>query len=233
MNNHINEIYKTTNSCDLIIIDSNDIHNVKYKFLDEHGYIGSSNFHNIKLGHVRNPFQRDSFGGYNGVGIYNGKEYDFIRSRWKNIIIRANADKSFYKNYRGDKFYYNNTIVCEEWMCYNTFAEWFMNIMEPLNKSVKYDIDKDLKYPFYKDQYNLCHVYNPLTVSILPHSINVLLEGNALQRGFKSKSIDELAKVIKDEATMYANIGALYCDIYMILMEMDFEWFFRESGIIF
>lgn len=232
MINHIGEIYKTNGSCNIEIIGYNNACDVQYKFLDDHGFVGSTTIRNIRCGQVRNPYQKDSFGGYNGVGKYNGKEYDFVRSRWRNMIIRANSDKSIYKNYRGDVEYYQNTLVCDEWMCYNIFAEWFINITKSLNKEIKYDIDKDLLYPFYKTQTNGLKLYSPSTVVILPHKINVLLEGNSIQRNLKSRSMQEWSNTIKGASNYYYILNAMHQYTYDIIKNMDFEWFFIQSNIL-
>ena len=166
--------YKTNQGCIIRIIGGTVLKNMTYQFQDEFGYIGSTTIQNIKKGEVRNPYFRNEFGGYLGVGNYNGKEYEHIYSIWHSLIVRATGGRAKYSYYENAQLY-QNCKICEEWLCYNTFADWYIKALSKLNPSYYYEINKDLLYPLYKNQTGGYKLYSPTTVSLLPKDLNLAL----------------------------------------------------------
>lgn len=101
-------------------------------------------------------------------GIYEPGKYDssdIAYSRWRAMMNRCYNPKFWeaLPNYEG-------CTVCDEWLYFQTYAEWFHTTC-PGEPSM-YDIDKDLIYPYNK-------IYSPETCEFLPHSINVLIKNNS------------------------------------------------------
>lgn len=174
---YLNRIYKTNQGYSVQIIGIDTLSRVTYKFLDEYGAVGTTTIQNIKKGELRNPYHRNKCGGYLGEGPYLGKEFEWIYSIWHNLIVRATGARSLY--YSNSYFYsiqlYKNCMICEEWLCYNTFADWYYKNISKLNPNYKYELDKDLLFPLYRHETNDVSLYSPRTVVLIPHELNLLI----------------------------------------------------------
>jgi hypothetical protein len=105
----------------------------------ESGYeIKNLNYHQIKNGQVKNPFHPSVYGvGFVGVGNYVAhikrkptKSY----GTWIGMLRRCYSEKSLIRRPT-----YKNVSVCEKWLNFQNFAQWFEeNYIEGL------DLDKDL-----------------------------------------------------------------------------------------
>lgn len=151
-------------------------------------YITKVTLQNLINGQIRNPFHPNKFGGYIGVGQYNGDEYEWLYRRWNNMLIRAN-DPEYYSKYHGyTTDAYDNVLVAPEWLNYNTFAYWYMSEMSKLNPNYSYDLDKDLLYPYYKDQTPKgAKCYSPYTCVLIPHELNNILTVNKFAKSFDTE----------------------------------------------
>lgn len=108
----------------------------------------------------------------NGVGIndyggnvkINGK---FIKSytTWQGMLMRC-YDSKFQEKHPA----YIGAIVCEEWLYYSKFKEWYdENYPKHLvDKGIKFELDKDLLSENNK-------IYSPSTCVFLPKKINLFL----------------------------------------------------------
>lgn len=83
----------------------------------------------------------------------NTKAYD----HWSRMIHRA-TDKS----YKGKNKTYESVTVCDEWLNYNAFKQWF-----DANYFIGYELDKDLLIENNK-------IYSPKTCVFVPHWVNTL-----------------------------------------------------------
>ena len=113
----------------------------------------------------KNPYEPSVYNiGYFGIGKYtskkNGKitkEYD----EWKGMLRRCYDEKYLKKQPT-----YETSYSCDEWLCYQTFAEWWVNNYYYC-KGEKMQLDKDI---FYKNN----KIYSPETCMIVPQRINQL-----------------------------------------------------------
>ena len=60
-------------------------------------------------------------------------------------------------------------------LCYNTFAQWYIAQESKLNPKYKYEVDKDLLYPLYKNQTDGYKLYSPATCCLIPKDLNLLI----------------------------------------------------------
>lgn len=217
----IGHIFKT-NGGDLIkIIEYKNYNNVVYQFMDEYEYIGSTTMQNIRKGQVRNPYKRDSIGAYIGVCDYAGKEYKWLYSKWQNMVYRGTGAKSKYK-YSSTNGYIDNYVdnggICDEWMCYANFANWYMDRFSKMNQTFDYAINKDLLYILYCDSTNGYRFYSPETVEIIPFELHDII----VRYNKDYKLPDELMKKVSCLAdsyyynnglsdVAYAAIKSFYC----------------------
>ena len=167
----IGEKHITTQGYEVEVIEYYNTKNCTIKFNDERGTILKNiQYTHIKTGNVRNPYHPSVLGiGYIGEGIYNTSFKKVLKKEynaWQNIINRC------YNEELRRKFpTYKGVFLCEEWKCFQVFAEWFC-----LNYKEGWDLDKDI---ICKN----CKVYSPETCAFVPHEINCLLVINHTHRG--------------------------------------------------
>lgn len=164
-------IFKMCNGSYAKIIEYIDKFHVKIIFLDDTHYSTIANLDNIKAGNVKNPYIINSNGGYYGEGDYiinrdpkPGKAWDAMIRRAHMHIPRANKTEDSYIN----------TTVCEEWLCLQTFAKWYIDYRSKINPKYwnELEIDKDIL------QWNQeFKIYSPQTCCLIPHNLNVVLVG--------------------------------------------------------
>lgn len=102
------------------------------------------------------------------------KRNPIAHTKWNNMIIRC-----FNNKYHKKQPTYSTCTVCDEWLDFNNFVEWFE---DPANGyRAGYQLDKDLLGGGKKH-------YSPETCCFIPQTINALMTRGAKIRG-KVKSI--------------------------------------------
>ena len=99
-------------------------------------------------------------------GTYTKGKYDstsMAYKRWKAMMNRCYNPNFVFDDYQ-------DCSVCEEWMDFQTYAEWFYANC-PGDPS-DFDVDKDLIVPNN-------HEYSPLTCVFLPHAVNILVKNDS------------------------------------------------------
>jgi len=144
-------------------------------FMDDHNYVvRHAVYQNFKKGNMKNPYDKSVYGiGYLGVGKHQTKiNNKRVRTynAWHDMIGRC------YEEGRSDIYeaYYDVCTVCEDWKCYQTFADWF-----DANKyecEGRLHLDKDILYPGNK-------IYSPYTCLLVPQRINMLFTNKENKRG--------------------------------------------------
>ena len=100
--------------------------------------------------------------GYFGYGKYDSKNNRKIYKTWCGMLERCYCKNL---NNKHVKITYENVTVCEEWLNFQTFAEW-----HEVTYINNYQLDKDLKQPNIKNK-----IYSPDTCCWLKPSINTFL----------------------------------------------------------
>jgi len=150
---------------------------VLIEFDDEHKYRYFVTYLHFKKGQIYNPFDRTVCGiGYLGNGRYSNISNDNYELKhcykvWNKMIQRCYMSKEL----RDIKHMsYEDCVVCEEWHCFNNFAEWYLSNKynangEPLN------IDKDILFRDNK-------LYSPDNCLLVPREINLLfIKGKSIR----------------------------------------------------
>lgn len=114
--------------------------------IDDGTILKNVNYNNLKTGRLSNPNHRTINGiGYIGVGTYNSTHKSY--PVWAGVVRRLKKD-----NY-----------VCEEWKCFQNFAEWYANKFK--NEYMKgWRLDKDI---LVKDN----KIYSPETCCLIPPNL--------------------------------------------------------------
>lgn len=133
----------------------------EYKFVNEH-----ITYQAFKKGQVRNPYDKSIYGvACFGVGKYRTNDENDKTSEeyhtWGDMIRRCYSEDGK-KRYPA---YYHICSVCDEWLNYQVFAEWFNENKYPVEGRLH--LDKDILFPGNK-------IYSPKTCLLVPQRINML-----------------------------------------------------------
>lgn len=129
-------------------------------------------YDSVKKGSIKNHYYPSVFGeGYFGVGRHkskiNGKFTDNY-NRWVSMLCRCYNIK-FHSEHA-----YKEVMVCEEWKCFQVFAEWYENNYK--SHMQDWDMDKDILSKNNK-------IYSPETCCFVPSDINSLFIRKQNHRG--------------------------------------------------
>ena len=216
--------YVTTNQGYTVqILEYKSSMEVVIKFLDSWGYITTVTLRNLMKGEVRNPFHPNKFGGFLGVGKYNGDEYDWLYRIWYNMLMRANGSGYYSKYHDYPTSAYDNAYMDQCWLNYNLFAEWYTAELSKLNPIYNYEIDKDILYPYYSEFTNGKKCYGPNCCVLVPGELNTTIVANKYYNSFNSEEEffvykNEKEKKIKSMAEAYYKNNGISEVTYLALM---------------
>jgi hypothetical protein len=135
---------------------------IRIKFLDEHGFEMNNTYSNFKRGTVKNPYDRSVRGiGYLGVGKHkpNVKGVPTLcHAIWTQMIRRC---------YSIAGSPYEDCEVCEEWLNYQNFADWYYANHYDIGDGKRMHLDKDILVKGNR-------LYSPETCMIVPQRINMI-----------------------------------------------------------
>lgn len=146
-----------------------DIYFPKYNWTAENVQYG-----NFKKGNVACPYERSIYGvGYLGEGKYkiweNGKQTKCYKV-WCSMLQRCYDSK-----YKEKHLTYIDCEVCEEWLCFQNFAEWYYNNYYEV-EGERMHLDKDILVKGNK-------IYSPDNCIFVPERINTLFTKCNKSRG--------------------------------------------------
>lgn len=129
---------------------------------------------NFKKGNVACPYERSIYGvGYLGEGKYkiweNGKQTKCYKV-WYSMLQRCYDSK-----YKEKHLTYIDCEVCEEWLNFQNFAEWYYNNYYEV-EGERMHLDKDILVKGNK-------IYSPETCIFVPERINTLFTKCNKSRG--------------------------------------------------
>lgn len=171
----IGEIRNNNSGTPMKIIDYKSTSDITVEFLDEHHYTKHTAYTNFVRGNVKNPYDRDLYGvGYLGVGKWKVKDetgkWSKVYLCWRHMLERCYHEKSSWQY----PAYYGICTVCEEWKCFQTFADWYKEREYDVNERLH--LDKDIKYPGNT-------IYSPENCILVPQKINALFMNKKNKRG--------------------------------------------------
>lgn len=163
----VGDKFENTRGSEYVVVEYLNYEKITVEFCDEHKYRVVKGGTCVKSGNIKNPYQPLLFGvGYYGVGQYKAKtgssKEGFARlpaySAWCNMLSRC-----YDKNYI-DPHLYENSIVHEDWHCFQTFAEWYYDEISYCNFKGRRPVDKDILGDG--------AIYSSQTCCVVPHIIN-------------------------------------------------------------
>lgn len=143
-------------------------------YFPEYNWIYKNNrYVNFKRGTVSCPYEPRVYSkGYIGEGSYSSRDINGklrIYDTWNNMLQRCYDEDHRYKNKS-----YHDCYVCDEWLNYQNFAEWYENNYYEINDELMH-IDKDILIKNNK-------MYSPETCIFVPQRINNLFTNNKSNR---------------------------------------------------
>lgn len=143
-----------------VVAAGTKINHVIIEFKEPVKYRVEVQYSTVRIGNIRNSYKKIHFGvGYIGEGNYSTRSKAYVV--WRNMLMRCYDEKnSGFVNYGA-----NGVSVCEEWLNFNVFADWFEK-----NKIEDWQLDKDLLSS------NEQKTYSPQTCCFLPREINVWIK---------------------------------------------------------
>jgi hypothetical protein len=175
----VGEKHTTNEGYTIEIIDYNGVYNCSIKF-DCGLILNNIGYGNIVKGTIRNPLHKSVHKiGYLGIGKYNRTKNSKCYYVWNSMICR-----SFCEKYNVSFPTYKDITVCEEWKCFQNFAEWFYK-----NYKEGFELDKDILIKGNK-------TYSPETCAFVPQEVNYLFTKRQNKRGLYpiGVSIDKKGK---------------------------------------
>ena len=158
----------------MIIIKYLNAHNIEVYF-PQYDWKCNSNYQLFKRGSIKSPFCKSVRGvGYIGEGKYkmsiDGKATSAYKV-WKDMIERCyNTDNIHERNH-----VYKDCYVCNEWLCFQNFAEWFYKNYYECNGQLMC-VDKDILFKGNKE-------YSDYYCILVPQNINKLFTKSDRIRG--------------------------------------------------
>lgn len=144
MSNRIGETSITTYGSLMTIVEYINYNNIIVKF-NESGYIKTTAYDQFKEGRVKSPYCKSvCHQGYIGEGKYKPKIDGKITKQyeaWHNMIQRC-----YSANYQATRPTYKICTVCNEWLNFQNFAEWYDNNYYEVesNSQRGMNLDKDI-----------------------------------------------------------------------------------------
>ena len=127
-------------------------------------------------GAVKDPMAKDIYNAACfGVGPYDSKHPAY--KKWFQMIRRCYDLK-----WKAEHNYYDDVSVCEEWLNYQNFAQWYA-AQPPYDP--EYHLDKDLIN-------REARMYSPETCSWLPRELNSMITKNEAIRGTYPIGVSEI-----------------------------------------
>ena len=205
-NERLYEIRNNHRGTPMQIIRYNNWNDIDIQFLDEFQYIKEhQTYSNFKSGSIKNPYDRNVYGiGYLGEGnhiIKIGLDKSQPYKAWHEMIARCYAEK------KKDTFpaYYNICTVCDEWLCYNTFADWYVENQYEVNERLH--LDKDILFAGNK-------IYAKDKCLLVPQRLNMMFmnkpNNRGLPNGIRKYKNGYLAKYNQEELGIFPTVEDAY-----------------------
>lgn len=167
--------FLSSGGTDCVVIDYRSCYEVTVMFLDKYEHTITTGAATLRKNNVFNPYEPTVYGvGYIGFGKHRAREVPEHHKKtkayevWRDMIKRCYSEKSLILNpsYRG-------CTVCEEWLDFQVFAEWYINHEF---YGFGYQLDKDILISGNRE-------YSPTACSLVPREINCLFNINRKTRG--------------------------------------------------
>lgn len=157
----------------MIICEYRNKNDIDVYFPEYNWTYKNNRYINFSKGSIKCPYEPRVCGkGYIGEGIYKSRDINGklrVYEIWNHILQRCYDEEHRYNNKT-----YIDCYVCDEWLNYQNFAEWYENNYYEIIGEVMH-IDKDILLKGNR-------VYSPETCIFVPQRINNLFTSNKTNR---------------------------------------------------
>lgn len=131
---------------------------------------------NITYGNfLRGSFRNKNAPQYYGIGYIGEGDYDTLNDRKACDVWVRMLDRCYNESISPNRVTYKDVTVCEEWHCFQVFAEWFYDNYN-FDTMSRWSLDKDIICP-------TCKEYSPTNCEFVPIQINNLFTKRGAKRG--------------------------------------------------
>lgn len=195
----IGSIHKTNEGGSVQVLEYENAKRVLVRHQDVHGHEAWIQSNKLRNGAIKNPYHPSVYGkGYLGIGRHeatkNGKHTP-ARVTWMGMLKRCYDPKAHIKHPT-----YVGCSVAEEWLCFQTFADWF----EQQCREDGWQLDKDLLVEGNK-------VYGPETCMFVPQEVNSLFGDCGAARGVFPIGVSREGKGFKAQLSKRGKLEYLGC----------------------
>jgi hypothetical protein len=170
--------YPTNHTGDLVVVRVHNNYEVEVRFIETDNTV-EVEAKDVRSGNVRDRLYPSISGvGYLGYGVHTShvKEGKRAYTIWRDILTRCYSKKhSNYEYYGGLGVY-----VCDEWLNFQNFANWYYNNKPKDGK--EYHLDKDGLHKGEGPK-----VYSPTTCQFITPSENYALQ--VYKKPYKTKTV--------------------------------------------
>jgi len=160
----IGDVFNTNEGGQVVVLEYINRRNVRIKHLDDSAHVMLTESCQLRSGQIKNPYHPSVVGiGYLGVGKFAPKINNTPTDEYKHWICMLG--RCYGKSATDVCPSYTDCLVCDDWLCYQNFAEWVSGYKY---NGVKYELDKDLLVRGNK-------VYSPKNCAMVPQCINKIL----------------------------------------------------------
>lgn len=173
----VGDAFTTNEGYECKVIGYRSCQEVDIEFMTDRAYRVTTETKHVKTGAIKYPYKPTSHGkGYYGVGQYKANinnRKSIAYRKWSSMLKRC-----YCPNYLNNNPTYRDFHVCDEWLNFQNFAEWFYKQNEPS----EYELDKDL--------FGDGEFYSPETCCLIPCVINSAIKtrsNNGIPSGVERK----------------------------------------------
>ena len=169
------KIYTNSFGTQFIVVNYQNKNNVLIEFQDEYKYQKWIDMKSIIQGSVLNPYDKKLFGvayyGFDRICKDNDDEHIHCYDIWYHMLRRCydNSVQIKHPSYKG-------CVVCDEWLNFSNFYQWYKQHIITLNNNERICLDKDILVKGNK-------IYSPDTCCFVPNEINILFTKTDAKRG--------------------------------------------------
>ena len=144
-------------------------------YFEEYNWVAKNKaYTNFIKGKINCPYERKTYGvGYIGEGNHKpliDNKKTKVYNTWGNMLKRC-----YDKNFQINNSTYTDCKVCNEWLCFQNFADWYDENYYEIEGEIM-ELDKDILVKGNK-------IYSPNTCIFVPHRINSLFVKRDSKRG--------------------------------------------------
>ena len=170
----LGEIRKNNHGTLMKIIRIRNKSDIDVQFIDDIKYVKEhTNYQNFLRGQIKNPYDKSMYGiGYLGVGKYKAS-VNCIHTQ-ENDAWKCMMERCYCGERKEHMKYFESCDICDEWLNFQNFAEWYCTHKYPVNERLH--VDKDILFPGNK-------TYSPSNCLLVPQRINMLFLNKPNKRG--------------------------------------------------